>query len=109
MALGSSAYPDVCKAGKDMDRAFTRLGAEPLSAVQFGDELDGQAQSVREWQVMCFPVLRFCRQESRWRQERKGGGGMSLVAVGRSRRHTVLTQMCIFMLPPLPHGVSAVS
>ena len=51
MALGSSAYPDYCKAGKDMDQAFTRLGAKALVKIQLGNELDGQLQSVRDWQV----------------------------------------------------------
>ncbi|CAN0396034.1 unnamed protein product, partial [Hapterophycus canaliculatus] len=51
MALGSSAYPDFCKAGKDMDSEWTRLGAKALTKIQLGNELDGQAQSVRDWQV----------------------------------------------------------
>lgn len=51
MALGSSAYPDYCNAGKDVDRVFNRLGARALGEVCLGNELDGQAQSVREWQV----------------------------------------------------------
>lgn len=51
MALGSSAYPDYCKAGKDIDQAFARLGAKALVKIQLGNELDGQLQSVREWQV----------------------------------------------------------
>lgn len=51
MALGSSAYPDYCKAGKDTDHAFGRLGAKALVKIQLGNELDGQLQSVREWQV----------------------------------------------------------
>lgn len=51
MALGSSAYPDYCNAGKDIDKALTRLGAEALAKIQLGNELEGQAESVREWQV----------------------------------------------------------
>jgi len=51
MGLGSSAYPDYCNAGKDVDRALNRLGAQALAEIRLGNELDGQAQSVREWQV----------------------------------------------------------
>jgi len=51
MALGSSAYPDYCNAGKDMDTALTRLGAQALAEVHLGNELEGQTRSVREWQV----------------------------------------------------------
>eukprot|EP00752_Nemacystus_decipiens_P005386 g4883.t1 len=57
MALGSSAYPDYCQAGKDMDQAFARLGAKALVKIQLGNELDGQLQSVREWQGLLEPVL----------------------------------------------------
>ena len=51
MALGSSAYPEFCKAGKTMDALWQRLGATPLAKIQLGNELEGQAKSVRDWQV----------------------------------------------------------
>lgn len=51
MALGSSSYPNFCEAGKDMDREFTRLGAKAISETVLGDELEGQADMVEDWQV----------------------------------------------------------
>ena len=51
MALGSSAYPDFCMAGNTMDTLWQRLGAVPLAKIQLGNELEGQAKSVRDWQV----------------------------------------------------------
>lgn len=51
MALGSTAYPDFCMAGRNMDTLWQRLGATPLAKIQLGNELDGQAQAVRDWQV----------------------------------------------------------
>ena len=51
MALGSSAYPDFCMAGKTMDILWQRLGGTPLAKIKLGNELEGQAKSVRDWQV----------------------------------------------------------
>ena len=51
MALGSSAYPDFCMAGRRMDALLCQLGAEQMCVAKLGDELDAQAQSVAEWQV----------------------------------------------------------
>ena len=34
-----------------MDTLWQRLGATPLAKIQLGNELDGQAQAVRDWQV----------------------------------------------------------
>ena len=51
MALGSSAYPNFCNAGKTMDELLHRLGAERLCDLHLGDAVHGQAQSVRDWQV----------------------------------------------------------
>eukprot|EP00904_Undaria_pinnatifida_P005299 jgi/Undpi1/189/HiC_scaffold_1.g00186.m1 len=57
MALGSTAYPDFCMAGRNMDTLWQRLGATPLAKIQLGNELDGQAQAVRDWQSLLDPVL----------------------------------------------------
>ena len=51
MAIGSSAYPDFCMAGKDMDTLWCHLGAQQLYKIQLGNELDGQPQAVRDWQA----------------------------------------------------------
>ena len=68
MALGSSAYPDFCKAGKTMDTLWRRLGAVPLTKIQLGNELDGQAKSIRDWQVRIY-------ENERGVSYLRGGGG----------------------------------
>lgn len=47
LALGSSAYPNYCKAGKD-NRELARLGAKALSEKLLADELDGQAHMAED-------------------------------------------------------------
>lgn len=51
MALGSSAYPNLCAAGKTMDMLFHGLGAKRLCRLQLGDEINNQAESVNTWQA----------------------------------------------------------
>lgn len=57
MALGSSAYPNLCAAGKTMDMLLHDLGAKRLCGLQLGDEINNQAESVHTWQASTlFPI-----------------------------------------------------
>ena len=49
MAIGSTVYPDYCKAGFDLDRALSLAGGKQLLPLNKGDELNGQEDTVLRW------------------------------------------------------------
>ena len=49
--MGSSAYPNFCAFGKNLDLQMEKLGAERLVRVGLLDELKEQENSFRDWQV----------------------------------------------------------
>ncbi|XP_065196544.1 nitric oxide synthase 3-like [Sycon ciliatum] len=52
--LGSRAYPQFCKFGKDMHDVLKDLGGESVHDVGEGDELCGQEESFHEWMKKCY-------------------------------------------------------
>ncbi|XP_037078549.1 nitric oxide synthase-like protein [Pollicipes pollicipes] len=52
--LGSSAYPNYCQFGKNVDSLLGLLSGERIVPVACGDELNGQEQSFKEWAADVF-------------------------------------------------------
>lgn len=55
-ALGSSAYPNFCAFGKQVDKLLGSLSGERLVNVTCGDELSGQEQAFKCWAQQVFHV-----------------------------------------------------
>ena len=55
-ALGSSAYPNVCAFGRNLDYSFDLLGGQRLLDVPCGNELSGQEETFREWTIQVYQV-----------------------------------------------------
>ncbi|XP_066924992.1 nitric oxide synthase, inducible-like [Clytia hemisphaerica] len=53
-ALGSSAYPQFCAFGNDVNNKMRSLGAEEIYGIGEGDELNGQEQSFLNWLGDCY-------------------------------------------------------
>lgn len=54
-ALGSSQYSSTfCEFGKNLDKAFRKLGAKQLAGVGLGDELKGQEQVFGRWSKVLY-------------------------------------------------------
>jgi len=49
LALGSSLYPDYCKAGKDADNKMKDAGAVQISEITCADSAHGDQATIREW------------------------------------------------------------
>jgi sulfite reductase alpha subunit-like flavoprotein len=58
-ALGSSAYPNVCAFGRNLDYSFNLLGGQQLIDVPCGDELSGQEKTFRKWTHTVYRVTQF--------------------------------------------------
>ncbi|MCX4242011.1 nitric oxide synthase oxygenase [Paraliomyxa miuraensis] len=57
MGIGSSVYERFCAGGVTIDGLLARAGARRLLPLHRGDELRGQANSVREWMELVARVL----------------------------------------------------
>jgi len=55
-ALGSSAYPNVCAFGRNLDYTLDLLGGQRLISIPCGDELRGQGATFREWSRHVYQV-----------------------------------------------------
>jgi len=49
LALGSSLYPEYCKAGKDADDKMNEAGAEQIMEITRADSAQGDQTTIREW------------------------------------------------------------
>ena len=49
--LGNSSYPKFCSYGKFLDTTLDFLGADRITELGIGDELNGQEESFRTWSV----------------------------------------------------------
>lgn len=63
-ALGSSAYPNFCAFGKNVDNILGELGGERIMKIEHGDEMCGQDQAFRKWATEVFHVRIFFNQRS---------------------------------------------
>lgn len=57
MGIGSSVYEHFCAGGVTIDGLLARAGARRLLPLHRGDEMDGQAASVRAWMELVARVL----------------------------------------------------
>ncbi|XP_037041463.1 nitric oxide synthase-like [Bradysia coprophila] len=55
-ALGSSAYPNLCKFGISLDRTINELGGERILPVVLGDELCDQKHDFQQWAGDIFKI-----------------------------------------------------
>ena len=53
-ALGSSAYPNFCEFGRNVDNMLAGIGGERILQCATGDELCGQEQGFKDWSKKVF-------------------------------------------------------